>query len=389
VVGGGLAGARTCQELRKQGFVGPLTLLCGEDVLPYDRPPLSKAVLRGKREPKPLRIDYSGLDVDVRLGWRADSLDVDNRRVCSGDRAIPFDELVIATGSSPITVPGSGEQLVLRTAADALRLRGRMQPGAHIVVIGASWIGAEVASAAVTHGCRVTCIELANAPLAQALGTEIGSRFAPWWDGVDLRLKHSVAAVEPGGVVLDDGSFIEADSVIVGIGVRPTTAWLTGSPLELRPAVATDEFLRTAQPGILALGDAASWWSSRFGTWMDVQHWDDASAAAAVVAASILRKDDPQLTHDPVPYFWSDQFGHRLEYVGHRRGMEKVVVRGDVASGWTACWLDDRDRLTAALSVDQSKEVVGARALIAAGVKVQAADLARASFGELAVELVR
>jgi NADPH-dependent 2,4-dienoyl-CoA reductase/sulfur reductase-like enzyme len=234
----------------------------------------------------------------------------------------------------------------------------------------------------------VTCVEGASAPLAQALGAEIGSHFLPWWDGIDLRVEHSVTAVEPGGVLLGDGSFVRADAVIVGIGVRPETTWLSGTSLQLRPAVATDEYLRTGQPGIHALGDAASWWSSRFDTWMNVQHWDDASTAATVVAASILRQSDPPPTHDPVPYFWSDQFGHRIEYVGHRSGTEAAILRGDLASAGTACWLDDHGRLTAALAVDQPKEVVAARALIAAGVKVETADLARANLAELAPALV-
>jgi len=259
VVGGGLSGSRTCTELRKQGYPGPIVLLGAETALPYDRPPLSKAVIRGKRESKPLKADYTGLDIDVRLGTVAESLDLTDRRVLTADGPIEFSHLVIASGATPIRLPGRGEQLVLRTDVEAAALRDRLQPGAHVVIVGASWIGAEVASAALERGCRVTGVEYHPAPLAQTFGAHIGGRFAHWWEGAELRTSQRVAGVEPDGVHLEDGEVIAADLVVTGIGVRAATAWLADSGLQLLPAVAIDEYLRTSDRAVYALSDAGAW----------------------------------------------------------------------------------------------------------------------------------
>jgi 3-phenylpropionate/trans-cinnamate dioxygenase ferredoxin reductase component len=367
VVGGGLSGSRTCTELRKQGYPGPIVLLGAETVLPYDRPPLSKAVIRGKRESKPLKADYTGLDIDVRLGTVAESLDLTDRRVLTADGPIEFSHLVVATGATPIRLPGRGEQRVLRTDVEAAALRDRLVLGARVVIIGASWIGAEVASAALERGCQVTGIEYHPAPLAQAFGAHIGDRFAEWWDGAELRTSQQVAAVEADGVHLEGGEVIAADLVVTGAGVRAETAWLADSGLQLQPAVAVDEYLRTSDPAVYALGDAAAWWSRRFGRRVDVQHWDDAYTAPSVVASAIAHGDASDLVHDPVPYFWSDQFGHRIEYVGHHDGSDAVCIDDDLEKGWVARWTDSTGRLTAALAVDQSKLIAATRVEIATG----------------------
>jgi 3-phenylpropionate/trans-cinnamate dioxygenase ferredoxin reductase component len=367
VVGGGLSGSRTCTELRKQGYPGPIVLLGAETTLPYDRPPLSKAVIRGKRESKPLKADYRGLDIDVRLATVAESLDLTARRVLTADGPIEFSHLVIATGAAPIRLPGRGEQLTLRTDVEAAALRDRLQPGAHIVIVGASWIGAEVASAALERGCRVTGLEYHPAPLAQTFGANIGGRFAGWWHGAELLTSQRVIAVEPDGVHLGDGRVITADVVVTGIGVRPATEWLASSGLPLGPALAVDEYLRTSDPAVYALGDAAAWWSRRYGRRMDVQHWDDAYTAPSVVACAIAHGAASDLCHDPVPYFWSDQFGHRVEYVGHHDTADTVTIEDDLEKGWVARWTDSTGRLTAALAVDQSKLIAATRVEIATG----------------------
>jgi 3-phenylpropionate/trans-cinnamate dioxygenase ferredoxin reductase component len=367
VVGAGLSGSRTCTELRKQGYPGPIVLLGAETTLPYDRPPLSKAVIRGKRESKPLKADYRGLDIDVRLATVAESLDLTARRVLTADGPIEFSHLVIATGAVPIRLPGCGEQLTLRTDVEAAALRDRLQPGAHIVIVGASWIGAEVASAALERGCRVTGLEYHPAPLAQTFGAHIGGRFAGWWDGAELLTSQRVIAVEPDGVHLGDGRVITADVVVTGIGVRPATEWLARSGLPLGPALAVDEYLRTSDPAVYALGDAAAWWSRRYGRRMDVQHWDDAYTAPSVVASAIAHGAASDLCHDPVPYFWSDQFGHRIEYVGHHDGSDTVCIDDYLEKGWVARWTDSTGRLTAALAVDQSKLIAATRVEIATG----------------------
>ena len=362
-----MSGSRTSTELRKQGYRGPIVLLGDESSLPYDRPPLSKAVIRGKRESKPLKADYPGLDIDVCLGTVAESLDLAGRRVLTTDGPIEFSHLVIATGATPIRLPGRGEQLVLRTDVEAAALRDRLVPGAHIVIVGASWIGAEVASAALERGCQVTGIEYHPAPLAQAFGAHIGDRFARWWEGAELRTSQRVAAVEPDGVHLEDGDVIAPDLVVTGIGVRAATAWLADSGLQLGPAVAVDEYLRTSDPAVYALGDAAAWWSRRYGRRMDVQHWDDAYAAPSVVASAIAHGTSSGLVHDPVPYFWSDQFGHRVEYVGHHDSSDTVTFEDNLDKGWAARWTDSTGHLTAALAVDQSRLIAATRAEIATG----------------------
>jgi NADPH-dependent 2,4-dienoyl-CoA reductase/sulfur reductase-like enzyme len=348
--------------LRKLGHTGPVVLIGDEASLPYDRPPLSKAVIRGKRESKPLKVRYEELDIEVRLEEVAESLDLGGRRVATSRGTIEFSHLVIATGATPIRLPGDGEQLLLRTDAEAVALRDRLVPSAHVVIVGASWIGAEVAHAALERGCRVTGIEYHAAPLAQALGTEIGGQFADWWDGAELRTGQEVAAVERDGVHLADGEVITADVVVTGVGVRPATGWLADSGLELLPAISVDEHLRAgSDPAVYALGDAAAWWSRRYGRRLNVQHWDDAYNAPAVVADGIVNGPDAQLVHDPVPYFWSDQFGHRVEYVGQHDAGDAITVDEEFDSGWTARWNNESGCLTAALAVDQSKFVAAVR----------------------------
>ncbi|QRP42869.1 NAD(P)/FAD-dependent oxidoreductase [Amycolatopsis sp. FDAARGOS 1241] len=367
VVGAGLAGSRTCLELRKIGYGGRIVLLGEETSPPYDRPPLSKAVIAGRRESKPLKADYEELGIELRLGTRVESADLARREVVTGDGPIGFGKLVVASGAAPVRLPGAGEQLTLRTDADAAALRDRLVEGARVVVVGASWIGAEVAHAALRKGCTVTGLEFHPAPLSQALGAVVGARFAGWWEGATLRTSTRVTAVEPDGVHLEGGEVVPADVVVTGIGVRAATDWLRGCGLELLPAVAVDERLRTADADVYALGDAAAWWSPRFGRRMDVQHWDDAYTAPAVVASGIVHGDAARLAHDPVPYFWSDQFGHRIEYVGHHDPGDTMTIDDGYEKGWTVRWTDPAGRLTAALGVDQSKLVAAWRKDVLAG----------------------
>jgi 3-phenylpropionate/trans-cinnamate dioxygenase ferredoxin reductase subunit len=361
VVGAGLSGSRTCTELRKQGYAGRIVLIGDESALPYDRPPLSKAVIRGKRDVKPLKVDYAGLEIDLRLDTTATSLDVPGRRVLTTAGPLDFSSVVIASGAAPLRVPGAGDQLVLRTGTDAIALRDRLVPGARVVVVGASWIGAEVAHAALERGCTVLGLEYQDAPLAQALGSALGARFADWWDAATLRTGVRVAAVEADGVHLESGEVVAADVVVTGVGVRPATEWLVGSGLELLPAVAVDERMRTADPDVYALGDAAAWWSQRYGRRMSVQHWDDAYTAPSVVASGIVHGNASESVHDPVPYFWSDQFGHRIEYIGHHTSVDTLAVDEDSTAGWAARWTDSSGRLRAALAVDQPKLIAGLR----------------------------
>jgi len=368
VVGGGLAAARSCEQLRREGFAGELTLVGAEKHPPYDRPPLSKEILLGTKEHSPLRFDPTALGVQLRLGTAATGVDVGAQVLHTTGGDVGYDGLVVATGATPVRLPGAGEQLTLRSLDDALALRSRLQPGARVVVIGASWIGAEVATAALVRGCRVTCLEAGPAPLAQALGDEVGGVLLDWWRGVDLRLGTKVAAIIPAGVALSDGSELPGDVVVVGVGVRPETRWLASSVLELDRGVVVDEHLRASVPGVVAVGDVAARWSPRWQTRLRVEHWDDA-VMAPVVAAKALVADDPGPAHDPVPYFWSDQFGHKVQYVGHHTAQDRMLWRGPPEDGgWAVAWLDPQGRLSAVLTVDRPKDIAQARKAITAGV---------------------
>ena len=372
IVGGGLAGLRTAEALRAQGHAGGLTLVAAESYPPYDRPPLSKAVLRGETEDTTVAADWEALDCELLLGRRATGLGEDLETT---EGPLGFDGLVLATGASPIRLPGDGPQHVLRSIDDARTLRAGLRPGARLVIVGAGWIGAEVATAAAAAGCRVTVVEAADAPLAGAIGAEVGSRTAPWYAeaGVELRHGLKVASIGPGGLELAGGGSIEADLVLTGIGVRPETAWLEGSGLALENGVVVDERLRTTRPGVYAAGDCAAWWSPRFGRRLRVEHWDTALNAPDVAAANLL---GGEREYDAVPYFWSEQFGRMVQYAGHHPVADAMVWRGDPATGkWAVCWLSG-ERLVAILTVNRPRDLLQGRRVIASGASVDGVRIA-------------
>lgn len=376
IVGGGIAAARAGAQLRRQGFTGRITLVSEEHVPPYDRPPLSKAVLLRERDETWLDVDYRELQIELRLGTAALGLDTDRRVVHTEGGEIGYDALIIATGAVPITLPGDGKQHVLRSDSDALRLRARLAPEARIAIVGASWIGAEIATAALRLGCRVTCVEAGPAPLAQALGEDVGRRTTPWWAEVDLRTEAKTATVEPDGLRMTDGERIPADTVVTGIGVRPAIGWLAGSGLELDGGVLVDGSLRTNVPGVVAIGDVAAYRSVRFQDRIRVEHWTNAAESPAVAVAALLGTGESP-THDPVPYFWSDQFGRKVQYFGHHRAADRLVWRDPAqAGGWAAAWLDDQDRLTGFVGVRRAKDAVQAGTLIEQGAPVDPDALA-------------
>lgn len=378
IVGGGLAASRTCEQLRSRGYEGELVMLCAEPHPPYDRPPLSKAALLEEEHDSTFPTDYAQLSVDVRLGVAATGLVPDARTVQTTDGELSYDALVIATGASPIRLPGPGRQFTVRTVEDAAQLRAELKPGQRVVLVGASWISAEVATAALRRGCSVTCIEAGPAPLSAALGADVGQRFLPWWSEVDLRLDTGVAEVTETGVQLANGEQVDADVVVTGIGVRPAVDWLSGSGIALDTGVVVDEHLRTSLPGIYALGDVAVRWSPRWNTRIRVEHWDDAREAARTLAGVLLHdpsSQDPLPVHDPVPYFWSDQFGHKIQYVGHHSPEDTLVIRGDGTPQWAAAWVDAEGRLTAHLSIDAPRLMIDARMAIAAGARPDEAAL--------------
>lgn len=363
VVGAGIAGARACEALRNEGYQGTVQLIGGEGHLPYDRPPLSKNALARKRDTT-FPVDYAALDVDVRLDVKATGLNLDRHVVRTTVGKLAYERLVIATGADPMTLPGTGPQLSLRTVDDADRLRDELKPSAHVVLVGAGWINAEIATTARALGCEITCIEAGPAPLCKPLGEELGRRILPWWEGIELRLGVGVVEVTDSGLLLTDGSRVDADIVVAGIGVRPATRWLEGSGIELDHGVVVDEYLRTSDAAVFAVGDVAARWSPRFAARLRGEHWDDARAAPAAAIATLLRGPEESTIFDPVPYFWSDQFGHKLQFVGCRSDTDQVVFRDGVDGQWGAAWFDSGGQLTAHLTIDSPRLMVQARMAI-------------------------
>ncbi|WP_371672066.1 FAD-dependent oxidoreductase [Streptomyces sp. NBC_00289] len=380
VVGAGMAGVQTAVAVREQGFTGSVTLIGAEPHQPYDRPPLSKAVLLGTSEGSAFDVDFEALGIELTLGREVLGVRPGDHELDTAEGPVPYDELVLATGAEPILLPGAegvpGVHL-LRTLDDAERLRPVLARQHDVVVVGAGWIGAEFATAAREAGCAVTVVEAADRPLAGALPAEVAAPMAAWYadHGVTLRTHARVERVEPGAVVLDDGSRLPAGAVVVGIGARPATGWLAGSGIELGPRgdVLADDHLRTSAPDVHAVGDCASFPSGRYGERLLIHHWDNALQGPRTVAANIV--GETPAVYDPVPYFWSEQFGRFVQYVGHHASADATVWRGDPAGpAWTVCWLLD-DRLIALLAVGRPRDLAQGRRLIEAGTPMDPALL--------------
>lgn len=382
IVGAGMAGVQTAVALREQGYEGPVTLLGAEPHQPYDRPPLSKAVLLGKAEDSAFEVDFEGLRIDLRLGIEVTGLRAGAREVDTEAGPVPYEVLVLATGAVPLTLPGTegvpGVHL-LRTLDDAARLRPVLAAAPEAVVVGAGWIGAEFATAAREAGCAVTVVEAADRVLAGALPAEVAEPMARWYAeaGATLLTGARVAGIEEGRVLLADGRALPAGAVVVGIGARPATDWLAGTGVELGAdgSVTADAYLRTSLPGVYAVGDCSSFPSARYGTRLLVHHWDNALQGPRAVAANILA-GEPVQVYDPVPYFWSEQFGRFVQYAGHHGGVDTLLWRGDPAGAtWSVCWLRG-GALAAVLAVGRPRDLAQGRKLIEAGVPVDPAKVA-------------
>ncbi|MEV7140956.1 NAD(P)/FAD-dependent oxidoreductase [Streptomyces tauricus] len=380
IVGAGMAGVQTAVALREQGFPGSVTLIGAEPHQPYDRPPLSKAVLLGKAEGSAFDVDFEALDVELRLGLEVTGVHPARRELDTAAGPVPYDALVVATGAEPVRLPGAegvpGVHL-LRTLDDAERLRPVLARQHDIVVVGAGWIGAEFATAAREAGCSVTVVEAAGRPLVGALPAEVAAPMAAWYadSGASLRTHARVERVEPGAVVLEDGTRLPAGAVVVGIGARPATAWLAGSGIELgaHREIVADDHLRTSLPGVYAVGDCASFPSGRYGERLLVHHWDNALQGPRTVAANIV--GEAPAPYDPVPYFWSEQFGRFVQYAGHHGAADALLWRGDPAGpSWSVCWLRE-GCLVAVLAVGRPRDLAQGRRLIESGTRMDPALL--------------
>jgi NADPH-dependent 2,4-dienoyl-CoA reductase/sulfur reductase-like enzyme len=375
VVGAGLAGMRTCEALRQHGYTEPIVLIGAESHAPYSRPPLSKEVLRGD-DPSVATLrqadEFGALDVDVRLGRVALALDVEARRLRLDDGTeLTADDIVIATGAAPRRLPGAAldGMHTLRTVDDCLALRAALTEGARVVVVGAGFIGLEVAASARTLGCAVTVVDVLPAPLSRVLPAGVGTAVTRLHaaNGVDVRCGVGVADVRGSGavdhVVLDDGTSLAADVVVVGIGVVPETSWLIGSGLTINDGVECDEALRAA-PGIWAIGDIARWRQPTGGT-ARLEHWTNATEQPQAVARNIIAgTSEPFRT---VPYFWSDQYDAKLQCLGFTSAADQMqVVVGAIDEPKWVALLRSGDRLSGVVGLRSPGRVMKLRALLAA-----------------------
>jgi NADPH-dependent 2,4-dienoyl-CoA reductase/sulfur reductase-like enzyme len=383
VVGASLAGLRAVETLRTDGFEGPVTLIGAEDHLPYDRPPLSKKVLSGEWEPDRIALRRDGgldtLGVDARLGVRAVGLDLGQREVRLGDgNVVPYDALVLATGSEVRRLPGQPELEglhVLRTLDDSLALRAALTQGSpRVVVVGAGFIGSEVAATAHGLGCAVTVVEALPVPLVRALGAEMGAACAALHrdHGVELRLGVGVEGFDGRdrveGVRLTNGSVVPADVVVVGVGVAPATGWLEGSGLELRDGVVCDASLAAGPPGVYAAGDLCRWPNLLFDEEMRVEHWTNAAEQGAHAARTIVgvASGEPPVPYAPVPFFWSDQYGLKLQFLGRASADDEVrVVHGSPDEHGFVALYGRAGRLRGVFGMAKPKLVMGYQRLLA------------------------
>jgi len=337
VVGASLAGVHAVEALRERGYTGEIVLVSGEETLPYDRPPLSKSALLDQARFDDLALRppqwYEQQGVRLLLRSRATGLDLAGRVVALADGSVvEFDGLVIATGAAPrplpLPCPDGLRVHQLRTLADARGLAAAMVPGRHLVVVGAGFIGLEVASTARQLGLEVTVLEAASAPLNRVFGTAVGGWFRRLHEhhGVTVRCGSPPEAVETSGngvrVRLRDGSRISADLVLAGVGAGPVTGWLQGSGLDIADGVRCRPDLATGVPGVVAAGDVARWHNRLFGEEMRVEHWTNAVEQGRHAAATLLGAREP---YCPVPYFWTDQFDAKVRVVG------RVDPGGEVA----------------------------------------------------------
>jgi 3-phenylpropionate/trans-cinnamate dioxygenase ferredoxin reductase component len=363
IVGAALAGAKAAETLREEGFDGRVVLIGNEPDRPYERPPLSKDYLRGESEREAAYVHpasfYEEKDIELRTETIVTAVDLAAREVAIGDERLGFDKLLLAPGAEPRRLPVPGAELdgvrYLRSFGDSDALRGAIEASGRVAVIGAGWIGAEVAASARQKGLEVCLIEQLDAPLERVLGREVGEIYGAIHrdHGVELLTGTAVEAIEGSGraerVRLAGGRVVDCDFVVVGIGVAPRTALADAAGLEVGDGILVDERLRTSHEHVFAAGDAAGAWHPLFEQRLRVEHWHNALEQGPAAARSMLGKDEP---YDRIPYFFSDQYDVGMEYAGHATEWDNVVFRGDVDSReFIAFWLKD-GRVLAGMNVN-------------------------------------
>lgn len=353
IVGAGLAGARCAETLRAGGYDLPVTVVGAEPVAPYERPALSKELLAGRRDTSEILLRPAGAweekGIELVLGRHVESIDPCRRSAVVGDRVLAWDTIVLATGARARRLPGAAlpGMHVLRTLADALALREAIVPGARLVVVGAGFVGAEVASTALALGAEVTIVEAEPVPLARVAGDEVGLHLAQRWrgEGARLHLGARIDRLERGRITLATGELLRWDVLLVAIGAEPASELLEAG------GITTDGCGRTSQPHVYACGDVALFRGDR------VEHWTSASGQAAAVASAILGAPEP---YREIPYFWSDQFGLRLQMVGTSRGRAQIELEGD-PSCFSARYLGPAGETLGVLLANRPSQVAVAR----------------------------
>jgi NADPH-dependent 2,4-dienoyl-CoA reductase/sulfur reductase-like enzyme len=397
VVGASLAGLRAVETLRRDGFTGRLVLVGAEPHLPYDRPPLSKEMLAGEWEHDQIllrRTPYEDLELELRLGTAAHGLDLDRRVVHVAGTEIPFDGLVITTGATPRTLPGQpgvDGVFTLRTIDDCHRVRDRLAAGPRVCVIGAGFIGSEVAATCRRRGLDVTVLEALPQPMVRGVGETLGAVLADLHrdHGVDLRTGVVVEAIEGDGRVervrVAGGPPVECDVLIVAVGVAPETRWLEGSGLTLDNGVVCDETLLAA-PGVVAAGDVARWPNPLFdGEVMRIEHWTNAAEQGVYVGERLLRaaRDEPAEPFAPVPFVWSDQYDVKIQCAGRFGGDDRMeVVSGSFAERRFVAIFERGGRISGVLGFSQPRLVMQYRRMVSERASFDAAlEFAAAAAG--------
>lgn len=388
VVGASLAGGRAAETLRADGFDGEIVLIGDEPHRPYERPPLSKEILRGDwpDDKAFLRPDdyYAEVGIELLLGARATAIDTAAKTVALAEGStVPYDALLIATGGRPRALPVPGSDLdgvlTLRTIGDAHAIRDRLTAGARVAVVGAGFIGCEVAASARALGCDVTIVEVFSTVLERALGAEVGRAVEALHRDNGVRMLFEVGAERFEGdgrverIALADGRAVDADVVVVGVGMVPNDELARAAGIACEDGVVVDERCRTSAEGVYAAGDVANHPNPIVGERIRIEHWQNAQNQGAAAARAILGGTEP---FAEVPWFWSDQYDATIQMFGHPAGWDRIVFRGDVgARAFAAYYLRD-GRLLASASIGRTKDARAVKPLIERGAAVDPDALA-------------
>ncbi|MBB5872558.1 3-phenylpropionate/trans-cinnamate dioxygenase ferredoxin reductase subunit [Allocatelliglobosispora scoriae] len=390
IVGASLAGAKAAETLRAEGFTGRVVLIGSETERPYERPPLSKGYLQGAEPRDKIYVHdpdwYAEQQVELWLGRTVTGIDpAEHAVVVDGTERLHYDKLLLATGSRArrLDVPGAEAQgvLSLRSAEESDALLAALKTGGEVLIVGAGWIGLEVAAAARSHGCNVTVVELDWAPLRRVLGDEIGKIIRDLHEANGVAFRFGIGVRSLGdldghvrSVLLDDGTEIAADVVVVGVGIQPAAELALAAGLAVDNGIVVDASLRTADPDIYACGDVASSFRPSIDRHLRVEHWSNALDGGPAAARSMLGQD---VAYDPVPYFFTDQFNLGMEYAGFADRDDRLVFRGEpsIEEGFIAFWVSGTGRVTAGMNVNVWDVTDDIQALVRAGWAGNCVDL--------------